>query len=132
VPRARGLTESASAAPDDLDGLRRELARGVVELATLASLRSGRRYAYELLTLLNGLTRGAPEIKEGTLYPLLHRLEDAGHITSSWEAHDRARPRKFYSLTASGRSRLERLKSEWSRVVDGVTHLLAATGRGRS
>ncbi len=128
----RRAKDSASAEPEDLNGLRRELARGVVELATLASLRSGRRYAYELLTLLNDLTHGAPEIKEGTLYPLLHRLEDAGHITSAWETHDRARPRKFYSLTASGRSRLELLKSEWSRVVDGVTHLLAATGRGKS
>lgn len=118
-------------APDDTERLRREFARGAVELATLAAISAGPRYAYELLTLLNDLSGGAPEVKEGTLYPLLHRLEDAGHITSDWEAHDRARPRKYYVLTATGTARLERLKTEWKRVVEGVARLLAATEGGR-
>jgi len=135
-PAARKLTGACAAAlsveVDKADRLRRELARGTLELAMLAVLASRRRYAYELLTLLNELTGGAPEIKEGTLYPLLHRLEDAGYISSNWEARDRNRPRKYYALTKSGGAQLERLRDEWNRVVDGMAHLLGSMkGEGR-
>ena len=97
-----------------------------MELAILSVLAGGRRYGYELLSVLNELTGGVPEMKEGTVYPLLHRLEDAGHITSTWEAHDRTPPRKYYLLTRAGESQLEVLRSEWSRLVDGMQRLLAA------
>lgn len=132
----RSAASSAAHAPDreadSADRLRRELARGTLELATLAVLASRRRYAYELLTLLNELTGSAPEVKEGTLYPLLHRLEDAGYVSSDWEAQDRQRPRKYYVLTNSGAQQLERLRAEWKRVVDGMAHLLEATkGEGQ-
>jgi PadR family transcriptional regulator PadR len=106
--------------------LRRELARGTVELAMLAVLGSRRRYGYELLTVLNDLTGGVPEIKEGTLYPLLHRLEDAGYIESTWETHERTPPRKYYALTTAGRSQLATLRREWAQLVAGMDHLLGA------
>jgi len=109
--------------------VRRELARGTVELAILAVLAPAPRYGYELITWLNGLTGGSPEIKEGTLYPVLHRLEDAGFITSFWQAEGRSSPRKYYSLTASGEDQLSLLRSEWTRLVDGIGKLLAREGR---
>jgi len=65
-------------------------------------------------------------MKEGTVYPLLHRLEDAGHITSTWEAHDRTPPRKYYLLTPAGETQLEALRTEWGRLVEGMQRLLAA------
>jgi PadR family transcriptional regulator, regulatory protein PadR len=106
---------------------RRELARGTVELVVLAMLSSGRRYGYELLSLLNERTAGTPEVKEGTVYPLLHRLEDAGHIASAWDVEGRAQPRKFYELTDSGRMLLAGLRGEWLRLVDGVGRVLSTT-----
>ncbi|MFC0531960.1 PadR family transcriptional regulator [Phytohabitans kaempferiae] len=118
--------------PGALDRLRRELARGTAELAVLSVLDTGRRYGYELLKLLQGTADGVLEVKEGTLYPLLHRLEDGGHITAEWEAAGRVRPRKYYAITPDGRDRLAMLRKEWNSVVDGMRALLEALdGSGR-
>lgn len=102
---------------------RRELARGAVELALLSVLGSGARYGYELLTELNERSGGVPELKEGTLYPLLHRLEDAGMVVATWEAHGRTPPRKYYALSEAGRDQLTLLREEWDRLVTGMHRL---------
>jgi PadR family transcriptional regulator, regulatory protein PadR len=111
---------------------RSELARGTVELATLAVLSSRRRYGYELLVLLNEMTGGFPEIKEGTLYPLLHRLEDAGYITSNWETEGRTPPRKYYVISSTGRGQLRLLRREWSRLVEGMQRVLESPEGAKS
>lgn len=104
--------------------LHRELARGSAELMVLALLASGRCYGYELLKRVG--ERGGPmlEIREGTLYPLLHRLEDAGLVAGEWVAEGRARPRKYYAITAAGREHLALLAAEWRQLIDGIGSLL--------
>ena len=114
--------------PGVLDRLRRELARGTAELAVLSVLNGGRRYGYELLKLLQREGAGVLEIKEGTLYPLLHRLEDGGHIAALWETQGRTRPRKYYEITPVGRTRLALIRTEWSGLVNGMQKLLEALG----
>jgi PadR family transcriptional regulator, regulatory protein PadR len=111
-----------------LSHLRRELARGTAELAVLSILNTDQRYGYELLKLLQQAGEGVLEIKEGTLYPLLHRLEDAGHITGEWKAEGRARPRKYYAITAEGRAHLELLRAEWRALINGMQALLTTLG----
>ncbi|MEV4357429.1 PadR family transcriptional regulator [Nonomuraea sp. NPDC004186] len=108
--------------------LRRELARGTTELAVLSVLDVRRRYGYELLKLLRQAGEGVLEVKEGTLYPLLHRLEDAGHILATWEAEGRARPRKYYVITPDGRTYLAMLRAEWTGLVDAMRQLLDTLG----
>ncbi len=110
--------------PTSEDGARRELARGTLELAILSVLVAGPRYGYELMSLLLDTTDGAVELKEGTLYPVLHRLEDSECVKTSWEAEGRAKPRKYYRITAHGRKRLAELRQEWDRLVDGMARLL--------
>jgi PadR family transcriptional regulator, regulatory protein PadR len=114
--------------PGTLDRLHRELARGTAELAVLSMLSGGRRYGYELLKLLQREGAGVLEVKEGTLYPLLHRLEDGGHIVAVWETQGRTRPRKYYALTPEGRVHLTLLRTEWSGLVNGMQKLLEALG----
>lgn len=106
-----------------------------MELAVLSVLGAGRRYGYELLSVVVDLTGGVPEIKEGTLYPLLHRLEDAGLVEASWEANDRdpaspdaprTPPRKYYRLSAAGERQLELVRAEWEQLVEGMQRLLRA------
>lgn len=126
--RSPAARQTPAAAIDTSDRVRRELARGTVDLAILAMLGGGRRYGYELLTVLNDLTGGAPEVKEGTLYPLLHRLEDAGQITATWQTQDRNPPRKYYVLTANGARQLGELRAAWERQVEGMRRLFAASG----
>ena len=105
-------------------GAQRELSRGTLELAVLSLIQSEPRYGYDLLTSLIEATEGALDVKEGTLYPVLHRLEDAGYIAASWQAEGRAAPRKYYGITKEGKQRLTALRTEWERLVSGMTQLL--------
>jgi PadR family transcriptional regulator PadR len=97
--------------PSDLDlfeSLRLELRRGNLVLAVLAELRT-ERYGYTLRQALSGL---GLEIEEGTLYPLLRRLEGQGLLASEWREEDR-RNKRFYRLSAEGEAMLARLATEW-------------------
>lgn len=124
------MTEDAGTTPGSatIARLRRELARGTTELAVLSVLNVRRRYGYELMKVLRDRGEGVLEVKEGTLYPLLHRLEDSGHIVATWEAEGRSRPRKYYVITDDGRSYLATLRKEWSGLVDAMRQLLDTLG----
>ena len=114
-------------APGD-EGIQRELSRGTMELAVLALIDARKRYGYDLLTSLARSSDGSIAIKEGTLYPALHRMEDAGYISASWEAEGRSAPRKYYSITTDGKARLEALRAEWQRLLVGMERLLNGGG----
>lgn len=88
-----------------------ELRRGVLQVAVLALLRR-RAYGYDLLRVLD--ERGLPT-EEGTLYPVLRRLEQEGLLSSSWDTSG-SRPRKYYESTDEGRAALEALLAAWDRV----------------
>lgn len=107
----------------------REFSRGALELALLALIKSRPRYGYDLLTSLGEATDGFVAVKEGTVYPVLHRLEDAGYLSASWQAEGRGVPRKYYAITPAGRRRLAVLSSEWDRLVAGLERLLEGGGR---
>ena len=101
-----------------------ELRRGVVVLATLSQLRSP-RYGYELRQAL--AERGMP-IEEGTLYPLLRRLESQGLLQSEWRIAE-GPPRRYYSLNADGRELLGRLAASWQAMNQTMDRLLEEDGR---
>jgi DNA-binding PadR family transcriptional regulator len=88
-----------------------ELRRGVLQVAVLAQLRR-RTYGYDLLRTLADL--GLPT-EEGTLYPVLRRLEQEGLLASSWDTSG-SRPRKYYESTDTGRAALQSLLDAWDRV----------------
>lgn len=90
-----------------------ELRRGVIVLAVLAELHE-EQYGYSILKLLadQGL-----EIDQGTLYPLLRRLESQGLLESIWKLEE-ARPRRYYKISAAGGVALDNLRQEWQRIVD--------------
>src|SRR5437868_5817459 len=94
--------------PGLLENLRLELRRGCVILAALAALRT-EQYGY---TLRKALAERGMEIDEGTLYPLLRRLESQGLLTSQWREQDK-RNKRFYRLSAEGKSILKQLLEEW-------------------
>ncbi len=96
-----------------------ELRRGVVVLATLSQLHRP-RYGYELRQTL--ADRGLP-IEEGTLYPLLRRLEAQGLLKSDWRT-DSGSPRRYYALSADGRKLLKTLSASWQRMNEAMSRLL--------
>ena len=94
--------------------LEQELRRGVLVLAVLSQLREW-RYGYSLRQALAG--RGLP-IEEGTLYPLLRRLEGQGLLTSEWRIED-GPPRRYYRLNETGRGLYCDMRTSW-RELGGV------------
>src|SRR6476661_752069 len=94
-----------------LDNLRLELRRGCLVLAVLAELRN-EQYGY---TLRKALSEQGMEIDEGTLYPLLRRLESQGLLVSEWREEEK-RNKRFYRLSADGKLILKQLSAEWKSI----------------
>ena len=105
--------------PALFDNLRLELRRGCLTVAVLAALRS-EQYGYTLRKVLaeHGLV-----VDEGTLYPLLRRLETQGLLTSEWREEEK-RNKRFYRLSPQGRSVLARLTEEWRGLNASVSEIL--------
>ena len=72
------------------------------------------------------MSSGYYDLKEGTLYPALHRLEKRGYLKSQWITQESGMPRKYYSLTKKGLRALEEAKSEWSVMVASINEVLEA------
>jgi DNA-binding PadR family transcriptional regulator len=104
--------------------MERELKRGTLEMVLLKLLREREMYGYELVTEFQERGNGEFQIKDGTLYPVLYRLEKAGHVEPRWETQERGVPRKYYRVTAAGRKQADRLVGEWRNFVGAVESLL--------
>jgi PadR family transcriptional regulator, regulatory protein PadR len=104
---------------DLFENLRMELRRGSLTLAVLAALRS-EQYGY---TLRKALADQGMEIDEGTLYPLLRRLETQGLLLSEWREEDK-RNKRFYRLSPDGKTILKQLFTEWKSLDNSLEGIL--------
>lgn len=82
----------------------------------LSILDEGESYGYAIIQRVHDLSKGELEWKDGTLYPVLHRLEDASLISAKWRKSENGRKRKYYSITPKGREALETEKDQWLRI----------------
>ncbi|GGJ29877.1 PadR family transcriptional regulator [Deinococcus roseus] len=96
-----------------------EMRRGVLVLAVLSQLRQP-QYGY---SLRQALAQQNLPIEEGTLYPLLRRLESQGHLQSEWRTDD-GQPRRYYQLNAQGEALLRQLTASWNALNASLTGLL--------
>ena len=113
------MATSTSSGGELFENLRLELRRGCLVLAVLVQLRT-ERYGY---TLKKALSEGGLPIDEGTLYPLLRRLEGQGLLLSEWREEDK-RNKRFYRLSPLGEEVLERLLTEWSGLNASLSRIL--------
>ena len=104
---------------DLFENLRLELRRGCLILAVLVQLRA-EHYGY---TLRKALADQGLEIDEGTLYPLLRRLESQGLLASEWREENK-RNKRFYRLSPDGERILEQLLDEWQRINTSLNRIL--------
>ena len=110
---------NSSSNAEVFENLRLELRRGCLSLAVLTQLRT-ERYGY---TLRKALADEGLEIDEGTLYPLLRRLESQGLLVSEWREEEK-RNKRFYKLSPNGEETLKQLLAEWERINTSLTKLL--------
>lgn len=121
-PSHRHCVISDSAISDSAGKWEVQLRKGCVELATLASLWPGRLYGLEMLRRLENCS--GLVVSEGTIYPLLGRLERGGLIEAEWVETGLGHPRKYYTLTAAGSRRTLEMTRIWSRFMQSFDQLL--------
>jgi transcriptional regulator len=103
------------------------LLQGTLDLLILKSLSLGRLHGLGIAQRIEQITRGAFRVKPGSLFPALHRMEEAGWLRSAWGESASNRRAKYYLLTRAGRGQLDAEAEQWGRVAGAITLMLRAT-----
>jgi PadR family transcriptional regulator, regulatory protein PadR len=107
-----------------------ELLRGNTTTIVLAVLRDGPAHGYAIASEIARRSEQVFSFKQGTLYPLLHELERAGHISSDWEIIEGERPRRVYCITSSGLAELDQRLKTWQAFSDAMLRVTKPSGGG--
>lgn len=102
----------------------KSLLAGSTALLLLKLLEDGEMYGYQMIEELRRRSDRTFELKAGTLYPLLHTLEQKGWVTVREDAGDAGRPRRYYRLTRAGGEQLREKQAEWRRFTGAVNQVL--------
>lgn len=112
--------------PDDADRWIQQMRKGSTKLAILQLVASEDRYGYEIVAEIRERTKGALDLGEANVYPALHDLEEAGHVTSYWREVGNGTPaRKYYRMTSRGRESRERMIAAWKTHSGAMRRLIA-------
>ena len=103
------------------------LLQGTLDLLVLKALGPGELHGLSISRRIEQITKGTFLVKPGSLFPALHRLEEAGWLSSFWGESENNRRAKFYRLTKTGKGRLEVETEQWTRVALAMTNALKAT-----
>jgi PadR family transcriptional regulator len=98
--------------------------QGALDLLVLKVLARGPQHGYGITLRVRQFSEDTLRVEEGSLYPALHRMEQAGWIAAEWKASENHRRAKYYRLTAKGRKRLAQEQEDWSRVTEAVAKVL--------
>lgn len=102
----------------------KELVKGSTSMLVLGVLEEKEMYGYQIIKELEQRSETVFSLKEGTLYPILHVLEQDGFLEAYWEDTSSARKRRFYRITKKGRKELDRQKEEWKEYAGAVGKVL--------
>ena len=102
------------------------LLQGTLDLLILKSLSLGELHGLGVARRVEQITQSAFEVKAGSLFPALHRMEEAGWLSSTWGTSDNGRKARYYQLTAAGRRQLKAESAQWGRVSLAIALALKA------
>ena len=95
---------------------RSNLLQGTLDLLVLKALAAGELHGLGISRRIEQITQGTFQVKPGSLFPALHRMEEAGWLAASWGESENNRRAKYYKLTRAGKAQLGNEKSEWERI----------------
>jgi len=108
-------------------GARTGLLQGTLDLLILRALSLGQNHGLGIASRVQQITGGTFDVKPGSLFPALHRLEERGWLSSEWGESENRRRAKYYRLTRPGRRHLEVETASWDRVAAAMAQAIAAT-----
>ena len=103
------------------------LLQGTLDLLILRALALGGEHGLGIARRVHQITRGTIEVKPGSLFPALHRLEEQGWLASEWGESENRRRAKYYRLTKAGRRQIETETAAWERVSAAMASAIDAT-----
>jgi PadR family transcriptional regulator PadR len=103
------------------------LLQGTLDLLILKALALGELHGLGVSRRIEQITKGTFQVKPGSLFPALHRMEEAGWLASSWGASENNRRAKYYRLTAAGRRQFETEVGEWKRIAVAISLALQSS-----
>ena len=103
---------------------RSELLRGTLDLLILKALSAGELHGLGVSRRIEQITAGTFAVQPGSLFPALHRLEEAGWLSSTWESSENNRRAKYYALTKTGRKQLGEETAQWNKVALAIARAL--------
>ena len=107
------------------DKYERQMKKGVLDMLVLRLLRSEAKYGYQIIQEMKEKSEETILLKDGTLYPILYRLEDDNLVVSKWsEAEGKQVPRKYYEITEAGQETLDEIETVWKRISDGIAKIM--------
>jgi len=107
-----------------------DILQGTLTLLVLKSLSHGALHGYAIASHIKHASSDALRVEEGSLYPALHRLEQAGFIQAEWGLTETNRKARFYSLTRTGRKHMRDEEESWGRLTEAVASVLRFSGQG--
>jgi len=110
-----------------VSGKKIDLLQGTLDLLVLKALAPGPLHGLGVSRRVEQITSGTFHVKPGSLFPALHRMEEAGWLESSWGESENNRKAKYYRLTRAGRRQLEAETEDWRRISLAITGALKAT-----
>lgn len=112
-----------------MGAVKSEMPQGVLDMVLLQVLAAGPIHGYALAQRIRLISRDILQIKQGSLYPALHRLEHRGLLTADWKPSETGRDAKFYRLTPKGRAHLKAETGNWKRLSEAIA-LIFRTAEG--
>jgi PadR family transcriptional regulator, regulatory protein PadR len=101
-----------------------DVLQGTLDLLILKTLNRQAMHGYGIAVHVQQISYDVLRVEEGSLYPALHRIEQAGWISSEWGTSENNRRAKFYRITAAGRKQLAREEEDWDRLTRAVSKVL--------
>lgn len=108
-------------------GKKTDLLQGTLDLLVLKAVALGPLHGLGVSRRIEQITKGAFQVKPGSLFPALHRMEQAGWLSSEWGESENNRRAKYYQLTKAGRRQLEAETEGWQRISLAIASALKAT-----
>jgi PadR family transcriptional regulator PadR len=119
------VSNLSSKAFEEVERWHKEVKRGAVTLAILALLEKEQAYGYEIVKRMNEMRLDLLSLEQGTVYPLLRRLEKRGLLKSEWDYSDKTKPKKYYRISEEGRIALTAMSRSWSDLSDEMDTILS-------
>jgi PadR family transcriptional regulator PadR len=118
---------SNSAHKEEFDRWSREVKKGAASLAILAVIERRSSYGYDIVKKLEEWNVSFLAFEQGTVYPLLRRLEKRKLLQSNWTMDEPDKPKKYYSITNEGRAALQLMTETWAKLSEEMTRIIGGT-----